>query len=620
MGEELTNEAIESSATTAKRSREESKDDHTEAEVLQKKSRLIISNDIPLSEHYHVSWMHAAVVTSAVTSLKHGYVITASADGIVKFWKRLQVDGPDAASADQGPPCLEFVKSFTAHAGSVLSLAMDEEESGGDMCCSVGADGLLKFYEVSTFDALTMIVTGKQLGAASCWLREPTSSVKIFCVSAADSGSLYLYAVEALTLLQTLTLHGGNCVTCLLSLPQKNCVLSTDSKGIIELWSTFNVSTSAGKEIEQEENTATTDGTTTSSIEHLRVGGPCTSRNGVDFSSKMDTDLYALLRKKTHCLAATATPLGSHFALYSADHKIRIFDFKTGKVVVTFDERLDKVYDRAFSTFGLDSIEYGRRAALEREMIQESTVFSAGLPSQAKSSLASIVPQRLSIQFDLSGRYLLVPTLVGIKVIDWLRHKLVKVIGKADASQLRFCSICLAPGDAKVNRQMQLARKASTKTSADAEANGSADGVNDALLIALAYNKRRVFVFSHIDPLADPDAPEDAHNRRDIWNEAPTVDEKVHTGAHTLIEQSAKLAKKAILRTTKGDIHIQLFVSQVPKTIENFVGHAKSGYYDNVIFHRVIKGSCCKLAILWGMVQEERASGEENLKMNLSQG
>ena len=37
-------------------------------------------------------------------------------------------------------------------------------------------------------------------------------------------------------------------------------------------------------------------------------------------------------------------------------------------------------------------------------------------------------------------------------------------------------------------------------------------------------------------------------------------------------------------------IHIKLFPDEVPKTIENFIGHSKNGYYDGVIFHRVIKG------------------------------
>ena len=45
----------------------------------------------------------------------------------------------------------------------------------------------------------------------------------------------------------------------------------------------------------------------------------------------------------------------------------------------------------------------------------------------------------------------------------------------------------------------------------------------------------------------------------------------------------------AIMHTTLGDISIRLFGDKVPKTVENFVTHAKNGYYDGLIFHRVIK-------------------------------
>jgi peptidylprolyl isomerase domain and WD repeat-containing protein 1 len=38
-----------------------------------------------------------------------------------------------------------------------------------------------------------------------------------------------------------------------------------------------------------------------------------------------------------------------------------------------------------------------------------------------------------------------------------------------------------------------------------------------------------------------------------------------------------------------GDIHLRLFPSAAPKTVENFVTHARNGYYNNTIFHRVIK-------------------------------
>ncbi len=44
----------------------------------------------------------------------------------------------------------------------------------------------------------------------------------------------------------------------------------------------------------------------------------------------------------------------------------------------------------------------------------------------------------------------------------------------------------------------------------------------------------------------------------------------------------------AIMHTTMGDISIRLFPDHTPKTVENFVTHAKDGYYDGITFHRVI--------------------------------
>ena len=39
-----------------------------------------------------------------------------------------------------------------------------------------------------------------------------------------------------------------------------------------------------------------------------------------------------------------------------------------------------------------------------------------------------------------------------------------------------------------------------------------------------------------------------------------------------------------------GDIHLELFVEDTPKACENFIKLSKKGYYDGLIFHRVIKG------------------------------
>ena len=45
----------------------------------------------------------------------------------------------------------------------------------------------------------------------------------------------------------------------------------------------------------------------------------------------------------------------------------------------------------------------------------------------------------------------------------------------------------------------------------------------------------------------------------------------------------------AIMHTNMGDISIRLFPEYAPKTVENFTTHAKNGYYDGIVFHRVIK-------------------------------
>lgn len=44
----------------------------------------------------------------------------------------------------------------------------------------------------------------------------------------------------------------------------------------------------------------------------------------------------------------------------------------------------------------------------------------------------------------------------------------------------------------------------------------------------------------------------------------------------------------AIIQTNMGTIELELFADKTPKTVENFVGLANKGYYNGVLFHRVI--------------------------------
>jgi cyclophilin family peptidyl-prolyl cis-trans isomerase len=48
--------------------------------------------------------------------------------------------------------------------------------------------------------------------------------------------------------------------------------------------------------------------------------------------------------------------------------------------------------------------------------------------------------------------------------------------------------------------------------------------------------------------------------------------------------------RTAAVQTNKGTIRFELLESDAPKTTENFITLAERGYYNGVIFHRVIKG------------------------------
>jgi cyclophilin family peptidyl-prolyl cis-trans isomerase len=45
----------------------------------------------------------------------------------------------------------------------------------------------------------------------------------------------------------------------------------------------------------------------------------------------------------------------------------------------------------------------------------------------------------------------------------------------------------------------------------------------------------------------------------------------------------------AVMKTSNGTINILLETELAPKTTANFIGLSKQGYYENVIFHRIIK-------------------------------
>ena len=45
---------------------------------------------------------------------------------------------------------------------------------------------------------------------------------------------------------------------------------------------------------------------------------------------------------------------------------------------------------------------------------------------------------------------------------------------------------------------------------------------------------------------------------------------------------------RVLLETSKGDVTIELFAAEAPKTVENFLAYVRSGHFDGTVFHRVI--------------------------------
>jgi peptidylprolyl isomerase domain and WD repeat-containing protein 1 len=640
---------------------------------------LLLRPDIPMTQHYHISFMHVSTITCMTISMKHGYIITGDTSGIVKFWKRLPINIETQTTKEGGGissttsqkqqqqqqyPCLEFVKAFTAHQGSVLNLLVNAY-SGDDTCVSIGNDGCLKFYDVATFDAVYMtripflVATGSTtttttqkyvlLSGVSTWIGHSnsnnnmttttvTTTKQYLAVADSFTGNIYIVTPtsddndgddddmnintyneidrdildstnESVDLSKRQTskvklpilvkLHAAP-VTCMSYVPNMSCIVSCDNAGIIEVWDT-------------------------SQVDLNTVGGPCNDhKHGIQYTNKIDTDLYYLLRHKLYAVSiAISTTL--YYAIYCSDHIVRIFQHATGMIVQSLNEQLTS-YDSTYQQepFCLDSMEYGKRAATEREILQETNILGNKSISSKMSKADrnattsnSNAYQRYTFQFDSTGKYLLIPSMMGIKIVEWKKQsknapssQYIGCIGMADvASGLRYIHVALATGVAVVNTQMQLARGTAITTTSSSIANMEEENdkldqsnknkikVTDTIVIALAFNQRRLYVYSHIDPILSSSTDTDAITRRDVWNEAPSVADQLYavTPSSGKVEQQSNnkdnSISKAILRTTLGDIHISLFNNgQLPKTIENFIGHCQSGYYDNVLFHRVIPG------------------------------
>jgi cyclophilin family peptidyl-prolyl cis-trans isomerase len=71
------------------------------------------------------------------------------------------------------------------------------------------------------------------------------------------------------------------------------------------------------------------------------------------------------------------------------------------------------------------------------------------------------------------------------------------------------------------------------------------------------------------------------------------------------ISANDQASPKVLMKTTKGDITIELYPDKAPITVENFLSYVDDKFYDGTIFHRVIKGFMIQGGGLTGDFQEK---------------
>lgn len=84
--------------------------------------------------------MHRDIITHIVAT-SSDFLITGSADGHIKFWKKME----------EG---VEFVKHFRSHLGPLVGLATNVQ---GTLLCSASCDKTLKVFDVINFDMINMM-------------------------------------------------------------------------------------------------------------------------------------------------------------------------------------------------------------------------------------------------------------------------------------------------------------------------------------------------------------------------------------------------------------------------------------------------------------------------------
>jgi peptidylprolyl isomerase domain and WD repeat-containing protein 1 len=291
-------------------------------------------------------------------------------------------------------------------------------------------------------------------------------------------------------------------------------------------------------------------------LEYWRPSGSFEKPDNV-FEMKSSTSLFEFKKAKSVPYSISFPPDGSQFATFSfPDRKVRVFTFSTGKLYRTYDESITTLTEMqqagTLSSDPLDAIDFGRRIAVERELENP------------------FIRPRVNVIFDESGHFILYGSILGTKVINTLSNRVVKLYGREETFRPINLALYQGQPDKKGVVTVQMAASENPLL-AEAEA-------RDAMLVTTGSGKVRFYLFTDDNSVSKSD--------RDIHNEKPRV---LGSDVKAAEVKNDRFATAATIHTTMGDISIRMFPQHAPKAVENFTVHARAGYYNGIIFHRVIR-------------------------------
>lgn len=373
---------------------------------------------------------------------------------------------------------------------------------------------------------------------ALCWVHGRGSTRPLLAISSATDSSIAIFdgRGEEQAPIHVLKDRHRQPVKLLAYNDKYDCVISIDEGGMVEYWQP-----------------------------HDEYEKPASV-----WEYKTSTDLFAFKKAKSCPTSIAISPQGHHFVTQSQpDRIVRVFDFRTGKLYRSYDESLATLQDMqetGTSTLQLEKHEFNRRLAMEKEadVVSSSKSYGGGRPI-----------------FDESGHFIIYPSLGGIKVINTYTNDLVRLYGQTE--NIRPLSLALYQGAPQ--------RKDITTISMAASANPllAESELGDPMLLCSALNRDRFYMFTNDSGAEKSSTSSSSSSSRDVQNERPRKTADGQTLDAEAATKRAKLAETATLHTNLGDIGLRLYAQAAPLAVENFATHARTGYYNGVLFHRVIR-------------------------------